>query len=250
MSLPTKSVYQHNFPSQSGNKPFGSAPGKTDNTKREPLKCWGCGEEHLLRDFPHRKQDNRRVYNIQEATTVNDVARSMPQIYAALDNRQVDHQASVVEMEGMISNHLVSILIDPGSNLSYVSPQTVEKCKLQQVKHAKSWLVQLATGTKRKVTEVIPACQFIMNGLPTQETLNMLPLGSYDLLIGMDWLASHKTKLDCYNKTLECEDEEGRKITLQGIQNPCLSETNIIPSSEEVLQKRMSFVCNTSVELC
>jgi hypothetical protein len=220
MSLPTKSVYQQNFPSQSGNKPFGSAPGKTDNTKREPLKCWGCGEEHLLRDFPHRKQDNRRIYNIQEATTVNDVARSMPQIYASLDNRQDDHQASVVEMEGMISNHLVSILIDPGSNLSYVSPQTVEKCKLQQVKHAKSWLVQLATGTKRKVTEVIPACQFILNGFPTQATLNMLPLGSYDLLIGMDWLASHKSKLDCYNKTLECEDEEGRKRTLQGIQNP------------------------------
>jgi hypothetical protein len=84
----------------------------------------------LLRDCPHRQQNNRRVYNIQEATTVNDVARSMPQIYAALDNRQVDHQASVVEMEGMIANHLVSILIDPGSNMSYVSPQTIEKCKL------------------------------------------------------------------------------------------------------------------------
>jgi hypothetical protein len=89
-------------------------------------------------------------------------------------------------MEGLISNHQVSILIDPGSNMSYFDPQTIEKCKLKQVKHAKSWLVQLATGTKRKVTEVIPTCQFIINGLPTQETLNMLPLGSYDLLIGMD----------------------------------------------------------------
>jgi hypothetical protein len=72
---------------------------------------------------------------------VDDVGRSIPQIYAALDNRQAYHQASVVEMEGMISNHLVSILIDPGSNLSYVSPQTVEKCKLQQVKHVKPWMV-------------------------------------------------------------------------------------------------------------
>jgi hypothetical protein len=35
----------------------------------------------------------------------------------------------------------------------------------------------------------------------------------------MDWLASHKAKLDCYNKTLECENEEGRRVTLQGIQN-------------------------------
>jgi len=86
----------------------------------------------------------------------------------------------------MISNHVVSILIDPGSNLSYVFPQTVDTCKLQQVKHTKSWLVQLPNGTKRNVTEVILVCQFIMNGLPTQATLNILPLGSYDLLIGMD----------------------------------------------------------------
>ena len=40
---------------------------------------------------------------------VNDVARSVPQIYEALDNNQADHQASVVEIEGMIFNHLVSV---------------------------------------------------------------------------------------------------------------------------------------------
>jgi hypothetical protein len=55
----------------------------------------------------------------------------MPQIYAVVDNKQANHQASVVEMEGMIANHLVSILIDPGSNLIYVAPQVVDKCKLQ-----------------------------------------------------------------------------------------------------------------------
>jgi hypothetical protein len=86
------------------------------------------------------------------------VARILPQIYVALDNRQVDHQASMVEMEGTISNHPVSILIDPGSNLSYVTPQTVDKCKLQQFKHVKSWLVQLATQTKKKVAEDLPTC--------------------------------------------------------------------------------------------
>jgi hypothetical protein len=39
MSFPTRSVHQQNFPFQSGNKPFGSTPGKIDNPKREPLKC-------------------------------------------------------------------------------------------------------------------------------------------------------------------------------------------------------------------
>jgi hypothetical protein len=65
MSLLAKSVYQQNFLSHSGNKPFGEAPSKTENMKREPLKCWGCGEEHLLRDCPHRQQNNGRVYKIQ-----------------------------------------------------------------------------------------------------------------------------------------------------------------------------------------
>jgi hypothetical protein len=167
-----------------------------------------------LRDCPHRQQNSKRVYNIQEATTVNDVARNMPQIYAALDNNQADHQDSVVELEGMIANQLVSILIDSGSNLSYVAPQTVDKCKLQPIRHVKPWLVQLATRTKRKVAEVIPSCQLIMGGMPTQATLNILPLGSYDLLIGMDWLAAYKTKLNCYHKTLECVNEEARKTTL------------------------------------
>jgi hypothetical protein len=141
MSFPAQSVHQQNFPSLGGNKTSGSVPVKADNPKREPLKCWGCGEEHLLRDCPHRQQNSQRIYSIQEATTVNDVAGSVPQIYAALDNNQADHQASVVEIEGMISNHLVSILIDPGSNLSYIAPKTVDKCKLQPHKPTKPWLV-------------------------------------------------------------------------------------------------------------
>jgi hypothetical protein len=76
--LPARSVYQKNFPSQSGNKPFQTVPTKTDNLNKEPLKCWGCGENHRLRDYPHRQQNNKGVYNIQESTTINDVARIMP----------------------------------------------------------------------------------------------------------------------------------------------------------------------------
>jgi hypothetical protein len=126
----------------------------------------------------------------------------------------------VVEIEGMIFNHRVSVLIDPGSNLSYISPRIVDKCKLQPQKQTKPWLVQLATGTKRKVVEAIPACQLMLGDFPTQATLNVLPLVSYDLLVGMDWLAAHKAKLDCYHKTLECVSEGGKRITLQGIRKP------------------------------
>jgi hypothetical protein len=106
------------------------------------------------------------------------VAGSVPQIYAALDNNQADHQDSVVEIEGMIFNHLVSVLIDPGSNLSYIAPRAIDMCKLQPQKQTKPWLVQLATSTKRRVAEVILAYQLMLGEYPTQATLNILPLGS------------------------------------------------------------------------
>jgi hypothetical protein len=115
---------------------------------RPPLQCWGCKEPHLYKYCPLNKNINLIVHNIQEAMTVNDMAQCTHKINAALENRQVDHQSAMVEIEGMINKKYVSILIDPGASLSYVSPTIVEDCKLNKVKHKKSWLVQLATGTK------------------------------------------------------------------------------------------------------
>jgi hypothetical protein len=59
-----------------------------------------------------------------------------------------------------------------------------------------------------------------MNGVNTKVYLNIIPLGSYDCLIGMDWLDKHHVVLDCYNKAFTCLDEEGNSRTIQGIPRP------------------------------
>jgi len=61
-------------------------------------------------------------------------------------------------MEGKIYDRVVSILIDPRSNYSYVNPDLVDKCGLRKEVHAKSWLVQLAIGTKKRVYHWVRAC--------------------------------------------------------------------------------------------
>ena len=84
--------------------------------------------------------------------TIGELARTMPRINVALENRQADYQNSMMEVEGMINQTSVTILIDPGASLSYIAPKMVEKCKLFVEKFENSWLVQLAIGAKRKVT--------------------------------------------------------------------------------------------------
>ena len=56
-----------------------------------------------------------------------------------------------------------------------------------------------------------------MNGLVTCAYMNLHLLGSYNVLIGMDWLEAHREKLDCYNNTFECLDEEGKLKVVKGI---------------------------------
>ena len=158
----------------------------------------------MCRNYPLENGYVRKSHNIKEVETVGQVARAVPRIYAALEDCQEDHQSTVVEVVGGIVEKSVSILIEPGSTHSYITPRVVERCAFKKVKHRKSWLVQLATGTKRKVSEVVEKCPLVMNGLITCVDLNVLPLGSYDILIGMDWLEAHRVKLDCYNKTFEC----------------------------------------------
>ena len=55
-----------------------------------------------------------------------------------------------------------------------------------------------------------------MDGLLTSADLNVLPLGSYDILLGMDWLEAHSENIDCHIKTFECLDEEGNLRVVKG----------------------------------
>ena len=61
----------------------------------------------------------------------------------------------MVKIEIMINNQPISILIDPGASLSYISPRVVDLCNLVHEMFDKLWLVQLGTGTKRKVTKPV-----------------------------------------------------------------------------------------------
>jgi hypothetical protein len=42
-------------------------------------------------------------------------------------------------------------------------------------------------------------------------------LGTYDLIIGMDWLESHRAMVDCFTKRVLCVDDEGRPVEIHGV---------------------------------
>ena len=99
----------------------------------------------MHRTFPLENESASPTYNIQEAEIVGQVARVVPMIYAALEDRHADHQSTVVEVAGKIVDLSVCILIDLSSTHIYISSRVAQICAFKKVKHSKSWLVQLAT---------------------------------------------------------------------------------------------------------
>ena len=57
----------------------------------------------------------------------------------------------------------------------------------------------------------------MMNDFLTHVNVNVLPLGSYELLIGMDWLEEHKVVLNCFDKTFTFIDDNGNDIKVEGV---------------------------------
>jgi hypothetical protein len=177
----------------------------------------GCKGDHKYRDCPHKSEKVRVFHNVQQAKTMEDMGRRVPRIYAALDNKQVQFQSHMIEVESMINNHAFTILIYSGVIHSYIDPKVVERSLLPRSKHVKSSMVQLVTRAKRKVIELVKSCLVGMNGLCTKAYLNVLSLRSYDFLIGMDLLDQHHAILHCHNKAFTFLDEEGNQKTVQGI---------------------------------
>jgi len=65
---------------------------------QQPIKCWGCEEDHLYKYCPQKGDRMRTMHSIHEVDTLDDVVRSMSRIYVDLDKRQEDYQSHVIKV--------------------------------------------------------------------------------------------------------------------------------------------------------
>lgn len=110
--------------------------------------------------------------------------------------------------------------MDTGATLSYASHKVVENCSFQSTKFKNPRLVQLATEAKRRVLAKVNNCPLRIAGQTLMTELNVLPLGSYDVLIGMDWLEKRWSIINYKTKTIYYRDELGNEKEIQGILKP------------------------------
>jgi hypothetical protein len=145
-------------------------------------------------------------------------ASSSHQIYAVVNNCQAEHQSMVVDSSSTLNHINVKILFDYGATDSFISPSALEKSGLAAYEHDDFKQVEMVSRGKQAVGPSFDNCIVDLGVCTTRLKVYVIALGAYDLIIGMDWLATHRALVDCFAKRVLCVDDEGRPIEIQGVQ--------------------------------
>jgi hypothetical protein len=87
-------------------------------------------------------------------------------------------------------------LIDPDATESFISDVELKRIKVEAVKKDEFSFIEMASGAKQKVGGKVTGCILNLGEFVTRANLYITILGSYDVVIGMDWLESHEVILN------------------------------------------------------
>ena len=73
------------------------------------------------------------------------------------------------------------------------------------------------SGVKQAVGPSVDNCMVDLGGCVTQFKVYVTSLGTYVLVIGMNWLEEHRAFLDYYEKKVLCVDDKGKAIEIHDI---------------------------------
>lgn len=154
-----------------------------------------------------------------------------------------------MRLQGQVGKYTTLILIDSGSSSNFISQALADKLQFptQDMPPAR---VTVAGGGQLTCNKCIPSLTWYTQGHKFTTDLKILPLSSYDIILGMDWLENQnqgRMWVDWKKKTMRFK-HEGQRITLRGVRSNLNSCTSI---SAKALQGMIQVgeVCNV-IELC
>jgi hypothetical protein len=117
----------------------------------------------------------------------------------------------VLKTTGTVADQTLSVLIDPGATESFISGAALKRIKVKAVEQDEFSFVEMASRAKKKVGGKVTGCALNLGEFVTRVNLYVTILGSYDVVIGMDWLETHEAILNCKTKWLSLVDDEGHR---------------------------------------
>ncbi|GJS63517.1 putative reverse transcriptase domain-containing protein [Tanacetum coccineum] len=165
------------------------------NKNQKAGACYECGNTgHMKRNCPKLK--NRRNGN------GNGTAKGRAY---ALGGRDASPDSNVITGTFLLNNRYATILFDTGADRSFVSNTFSSLIDITLTALENHYDVELSDGKIIGVNIIIPGCTLNFMNNPFNIDLMPVPLGSFDVIIGMDWLTKYHGVIVCDERIVSQE---------------------------------------------
>ncbi|GJZ63275.1 putative reverse transcriptase domain-containing protein [Tanacetum coccineum] len=176
---------------------FGNQPG---------IVCYECGRPgHFRKDCPKLRNQNRgnKTGKKNGNKSGNQTRGNEATVKAyAIGGGGANPDSNVVTSTFLLNNCYVSMLFDSGADRSFVSSTFSALLDVAPSTLDTNYAVELADGRILEKNIVLRGCTLGLLGHPFDIDLMPVELGSFDVIIGMDWLAKYHAVIVCDEKAV------------------------------------------------
>ncbi|GJT24947.1 putative reverse transcriptase domain-containing protein [Tanacetum coccineum] len=226
------------------------------------VTCFGCskkghyknmylnngsqGRGNQIRGNQQNPQNNQRQNqgnpkgNNQASTSTQGECRAPGRVYSLCAEAAVKDN-NVVNGTFLINNVYASVLFDTSAERSFVSYAFSKYIDIHPTTLDTNYSVELADGKSLTTTTVLRGCTLNLQNYLFKIDLLPIELGSFDVIVGMDWMAEHRAEVVCYEKYIRVPYGNDMLI-VQGERSGVKNESRLEVISSIRMQKNFSEV--------
>ncbi|GKC74636.1 putative reverse transcriptase domain-containing protein [Tanacetum coccineum] len=224
------------------------------------VTCFGCGEKgHYKNKCPNNgnqgggnqirgnPQNNQRQNqgnpkgSNQASTSTQGGRRAPGRVYSLCAEAAVKDN-NVVNGTFLINNVYASVLFDTGADRSFVSYAFSKYIDVTPTTLDTNYDVELADGKSLTTNTILRGCTLNLQNHLFEIDLLPIELGSFDVIIGMDWMAEHRAEVVCYEKYIRVP-YKNEMLIIQGERSGIKSESRLEVISSIRTQKYIEQGC-------
>ncbi|GJZ90980.1 putative reverse transcriptase domain-containing protein [Tanacetum coccineum] len=160
-------------------------PATGSNLLPVTVTCHGCGE--------------KGHYANQCRKTTNNNAQGRAYM---LRDRNARQDPNVVTGMFLLNQHLARLLFDSGADKSFVSISLASMLNILPITIDTFYNIEMADGNLVSTNTIILGCTLTLLNQPFEIDLMPIKLGSFDVVIGMDWLSKYHARIICDEKVV------------------------------------------------
>nr|GEU54643.1 hypothetical protein [Tanacetum cinerariifolium] len=202
---------------------YGREPSRHKNVKDD-------NKSYMTRnDYATTANPVRREYMGMEPKMVNLVNARNPTAAcgACFECGGTDHFKAACPREGSqdpnivmgtftLNNHYATTLFDSGADYSFVSTAFTPLLGIESSDLGFSSEIEIASRKLVEIDKIIRGCKLEIEGHTVDIDLIPFGSGSFDVLVGMDWLSKHKAEIIFHEKVVRIPQRNGKTLIVIG----------------------------------